>query len=310
MQTLILGAGAIGGYYVSHLARAGMKVSFLVRPGRAARLKTQGLTVWSQGVAQQQQVRTLVAAEVDQPLDLIILTCKAFDLPSAMNAIAPAVGPTSVVLPLLNGLAHMKVLTDRFGPERVLGGVAYIAAEMQRDGKIRRTSPSDAIIFGDLSGRMTPSVQALAAAFATTPVAARTSTEIVQDLWEKWCMLAAGAAVTCLMRGTIGEILATDNGAAVVASLIAETRAIAAGFDHPPRPVAVEQADRILRDPKSRWAASMMRDIAQGAPRLEAEHVIGDMIGRGRQVGVAAPLLAAAYAHLQLYNGRAAERAA
>ena len=298
MQILILGAGAIGGYYGSHLARAGAEISFLVRPGRAAQLDAEGLVVWSRGERHQQPVRTLGASEVDRPFDLIILTCKAFDLPSAMVAISPAVGPTTAVLPLLNGLAHVKALADRFDPERVLVGVAYIAAEMERDGTIRRTSPSDVIIFGDVSGRLTPTVQTLADAFATTPVAARASREITQDLWEKWCMLAAGAAATCLMRGTIGEILAADDGGAVVSGLIAETRAVA------------EQADRLLQDPKSCWAASMMRDIAQGAPRLEAEHVIGDLIHRGRQVGVVAPLLTTAYAHLQVYNGRGVERAA
>jgi 2-dehydropantoate 2-reductase len=168
----------------------------------------------------------------------------------------------------------------------------------------------DTLLFGDRSGRLTPPIEALAAAFAATPVAAKTSTDIVQDLWEKWCMLAAGAATTCLMRGTIGEVMATEDGARVAATLIAETRAIAAGFGHAPRPAAIVQADRTLGDPQSGWAASMMRDIQQGTPRLEAEHIIGDLIRRGRQVEVAAPLLEAAYAHLQVYNARGAERTA
>jgi 2-dehydropantoate 2-reductase len=310
MRILILGAGAIGGYYGLHLAQAGADVSFLVRPGRAAQLEHDGLVVWTRGETRQQRVQTLQAGEVNRPFDAVFLACKAYDLASAIEAIAPAVGPASVVVPLLNGLAHLDVLDTLFGAARVLGGVAYIATSLESDGTIRHASPMDTILFGDRSGHLTSPVEALAAAFATTPIAARASETIVQDLWEKWCMLAAGAAITCLMRGTVGEVMATEDGAGVAATLIAETRAIAAGHGHAPRPAAVAQADRTLRDPQSRWAASMMRDIQQGAPRLEAEHVIGDLLRRGRQVEVAAPLLAAAYAHLQVYNARGARRPA
>ncbi|MDB5372180.1 MAG: 2-dehydropantoate 2-reductase [Belnapia sp.] len=305
MRILVLGAGAIGGYYGLRLAEAGLDVHFLVRPGRAAQLARDGLVVHTKGEERRRQVPVLLAGAVDRPFDTVLLTCKAYDLAAAIDAIAPAMGAASTVLPLLNGLAHFDALDARFGAGRVLGGVAYIATTLERDGTIRHASPLDTILFGDRSGRLTPPVEALAAAFAATPVAARASTEITQDLWEKWAMLAAGAAITCLLRGTIGEVLATADGAAVAARLIAEVRAIAAAHGHAPRLAALAQADRTLGDPKSGWAASMMRDIQQGAPRLEADHVIGDLIRRGRQLGLAAPLLEAAYAQLQVYNARA-----
>jgi 2-dehydropantoate 2-reductase len=264
--------------------------------------------VQTRGEERRRSVRTLLAGQVDRPFDAVVLTCKAYDLPSAIEAVAPAVGPASVVVPLLNGLAHLDALDARFGPARVLGGVAYIAATLGEDGVIRHASPADTLLIGDRSGRLTRPVEALAEAFAATPVAARASTDILQDLWEKWCMLAAGAALTCLMRGTVGEIMATDSGEAVVAAMIAEPRAVAAGFGRAPRPAAAEQARRTLTDPQSRWAASMMRDIERGARRVEAEHIVGDLIRRGRQAGVAAPLLEAAYCHLQVYNARGAVR--
>ncbi|MDN3562963.1 ketopantoate reductase family protein [Paeniroseomonas aquatica] len=306
MRILVLGAGAIGGYFGLRLAEAGADVSFLVRPGRAAQLERDGLVVSSHGEERRMRVPALLAGEVNQPFDALLLTCKAYDLPTAIEAIAPAVGEISVVLPLLNGLAHFDVLDARFGAGRVLGGVAYIATTLEPDGTIRHTSPMDTLLFGDRSGRLTPPVEALGEVFAATQVTARASMEITQDLWEKWAMLAAGAAITCLLRGTIGEVLATADGAAVAARTIAEVRAIAAAHGHAPRPAAVAQADRTLGDPQSRWAASMMRDIQQGAPRLEAEHVIGDLIRRGREHGLAAPTLEAAYAQLQVYNARGA----
>ena len=304
MRILVLGAGAIGGYYGLRLAEAGADVSFLVRPGRAAQLARDGLVVVSRGEERRQPVPALLAGEVDGPFDAVLLTCKAYDLPAAVEAIAPAMGERSVALPLLNGLAHFDVLDARFGAGRVLGGVAYIATTLEPDGTIRHGSPMDTLLFGDRGGRLTPPVEALAEAFAATQVAARASLEITQDLWEKWAMLAAGAAITCLLRGTIGEVLATADGAAVAARIVAEARAIAAAHGHAPRPAALAQADRTLGDPQSRWAASMMRDIQQGAARLEAEHVIGDLIRRGRQRGLAAPMLEASFAQLQVYNAR------
>jgi 2-dehydropantoate 2-reductase len=306
MRILVLGAGGIGGYYGLQLAEAGANVAFLVRPRRAAQLKRDGLVVSSRGEERRAWVPALLAGAVDQAFDAVLLTCKAYDLPEAVEAIAPAMGPDSVVVPLLNGLAHLDVLDARFGPQRVLGGVAYIATMLEPDGTIRHTSPMDTLIFGDRSGRLTPPVKALVEAFAATQVTVRSSLEITQDLWEKWSMLAAGAAITCLLRGTIGEVLATEDGAAVAARLIAEVRGIALAYGHAPRPPAVAQADRTLGDPHSRWAASMMRDIQQGAPRLEAEQVIGDLIRRGRQVGLPSPMLEAAYAQLQVYNARGA----
>ena len=306
MRILVLGAGAIGGYYGLRLAEAGADIGFLVRPGRAAQLARDGLVVVSRGEERRQRVPTLLAGEVERPFDAVLLTCKAYDLPAAVEAIAPAMGERSVVLPLLNGLAHFDLLDARFGAGRVLGGVAYIATMLEPDGTIRHTSPMDTLLFGDRGGRLTPPVEALAEAFAATQVTARASMEITQDLWEKWAMLAAGAAVTCLLRGTIGEVLATADGAAVAARIVAEVRAIAAAQGHAPRPAAVAQADRTLGDPQSRWAASMMRDIQQGAPRLEAEHVIGDLIRRGREHGLAAPMLEASFAQLQVYNARGA----
>ena len=311
MRILVLGAGAIGGYYGLQLAEAGAHVSFLVRPRRAAQLARDGLQVESRGRRLRRTVPTLLAGQVAPPFDLVLLTCKAYDLGEAVEAIAPTVGGAGTVLPLLNGMAQYDLLDARFGADRVLGGLCYIAAALGADGVIRHTSPGDDIRFGGRAGRRpSPAAGELAALFAGTPVQAAVADDIVQALWEKWCMIAAGAALTCLLRGTVGEIMATDDGEAVAAAAMAECRAIAAALGHAPRPEAEERTRRQLTDAESRWAASMMRDIEAGAPRLEAEHVIGDLIRRGREAGVAAPLLRAAYAQLQIFNARGAARLA
>ena len=308
MRILVLGAGAIGGYYGLQLAEAGADVSFLVRPRRAAQLARDGLQVESRGRRLRRSVPTLSAGQVAPPFDLLLLTCKAYDLRAAVEDIAPALGPAGLVLPLLNGMAQYDLLDARFGADRVLGGLCYIAATLGTDGVIRHTSPGDDIRFGDRAGHPSPPAERLAALFAATPVQAAAADDIAQALWEKWFMIAAGAALTCLLRGTVGEIMATDGGEAIAEAMTAECRAIAAALGHAPRPEADERTRRQLTDRQSRWAASMMRDIEAGAPRLEAEHVIGDLIRRGQAAGIAAPLLRAAYAQMQIYDARGAAR--
>lgn len=299
MRILVLGAGAIGGYYGLHLAKAGAEVTFLVRERRAAQLARDGLVVASRGATIRRAVPHRLAAT---PADLVLLACKAYDLDSAVAAIGPAVGPETAVLPLLNGLAHLDALDARFGAARVLGGACYIATPLAPDGTIRHTSPGDLILFGGRAATPPWQVEALAGLFGRTPVTARASDTILQDMWEKWCMLAAGAALTCLMRGTIGEIMATRYGRASAEAMIAECQAIAAAAGHAPRPASAEQTSRMLTDPASRWAASMMRDIEAAAPRLEADHILGDLLRRAKAAGLAAPLLAAAYCGLQVYG--------
>ena len=306
MRILILGAGAIGGYYGMHLAQAGADVTFLVRPKRAEILARDGLVLHSGGEVLRHMVPTVLAEEIRAPFDLVLLTCKAFDLESAMEAIAPAVGPGTAVLPILNGMAHFDALDSRFGRERVLGGVCYIATMLAEDGSIRHTSPGDTILFGDRDGQDSPRAEMLARAFGGSRVNASQTGEIVQALWEKWTMIAAAAALTSLLRGTVGEIMATSTGLATAEGVMAEAQGIADGLGHAPRQPALDQMRRQLTDPASRWAASMMRDIEQNARRLEVDHIIGDLIRRGAEAGVAAPLLGAANAQLQIYNTRRA----
>jgi 2-dehydropantoate 2-reductase len=289
-----------------HLARAGAEVTFLVRPRRAQQLDRDGLVVHSRGEELREPVRHIQAGQIDAPFDLVFLTCKAYDLPSAMDAIAPGVGANTVMLPVLNGLAHFDALDARFGPGRVLGGVCYIATMLGADGAIRHMLPRDLFLFGARNGHVPPQVPALAALFGKTAVSARITDTVLQDLWEKWYMLASGAALTCLMRGTVGQIMATDEGHAIAGAIMDEAQAVASAAGHAPRLAAVEQTRSQLTQSASPWAASMMRDIEQGAPRLEAEHIVGDLIRRGRATGIGTPLLSAAYCQLQVYNARGA----
>ncbi len=304
MRLLVLGAGGVGGYFGGRLAEAGVPVTFLVRPARAAQLAADGLVVESPlgGFRASPGVATEAR---DEGWDLVLLSCKSYDLPQAMDAIAPAVGAATLVLPLLNGLAHMDALDARFGAARVAGGVAYIAATLAPGGVVRHLNSVHRLGFGMRGGAHPPALHGLAGALARTKVEARLLDDPVQALWDKWALLGPLAAMTCLVRAPVGRIVEAEGGTALVEACLAEVEAIAGAAGHAPAAPVLASARKTLTEPGSRFAASMLRDIERGGP-TEAAHVVGDLVARAAASGIAAPVLRAAWVHLQAYElGRA-----
>ena len=307
MRFLVLGAGAVGGYFGGRLAEAGRDVTFLVRGARAAALAEHGLAVTSPLGDFRVPVKLATAERVGGSYDVVLLTAKHYDLDAAIAAIGPAVGPQSAVLPLLNGLVHLDRLDAAFGPARVLGGVAYVGASLQPDGTIRHHNRLSGIAFGERDGSISARARGIEAAFAGTPVTAPANDAIMLEMWEKFVMISAMAGINCLMRGTVGEIVATRDGAALMEEALAECAAVAAASGFAPRPEARERVRAMLTEPGSPNTASMRQDLEAGR-RTEADAIIGDLLGRARHFGVATPLMRAAYCHLQVHENRLAAR--
>jgi len=308
MRILVLGAGATGGYFGGRLAQAGNDVSFLVRPARAALLRERGLRLRSRFGDAELQVQALTAGQLpgQAPFDLVLLACKAYDLDSAIEAIAPAVGADTCVLPLLNGLLHYPVLDARFGRERVLGGLCFIASTLEADGTVRHLGGAASMTFGLREGNGDTGVLArLAAACAAAGVEHKLAEDIVQAQWIKYSFLCALAAGTCLMRASIGRIVAAEGGLAFMSGLHEECLAVAAaeGVAIPEQEVAAARG--YLTQAGSPMTASMLRDLQAGAP-VEALQIVGDMVHRGQAAGLEVRHLLAAWTHLQAYEaGRA-----
>jgi len=305
MRILVLGAGAVGGYFGGRLAEAGRDVTFLVRGPRANRLAEGGLTVTSPLGDFTTPVKIATADRVGGPYDVVLLTAKHYDLDGAIDTIRPAMGPGSAVLPLLNGLVHLDRLDAAFGPERVLGGVAYVGASLQPDGSVRHHNRLSGIAFGERSGEIGARVKAIAAEFAGTPVSAPANPAILLEMWEKFVMISAMAGMNCLLRGTVGEIVATDDGTALMRAALAECNAVANAAGYSPRPEAKERVAAMLTEPGSVNSASMRHDLEAGR-RTEADAILGDMLRRARGFGIATPLLSAAYCCLQVHENRLA----
>lgn len=298
MRILILGAGAIGGSFGARLVAAGADVTFLVRPARAALLATHGLRVHGAGRAFSRQVRTIVAA--DRPYDLVLLSCKAYDLDSAIAAITPAVGSATLVLPLLNGLRHLAALDRAFGAARVLGGLAHVSVTLEADGTIRQFGELERLTWGSRDPAR-PAPAAVGAALQSIGPQVVHSSNIDGAMWNKFALITALAGGTCLMRGAVGEIVATPEGEALLLRLYAECQEVAERSGHPAGPKAIAGARKMLTTPGSPTKASMLRDVERGA-RTECEHILGDMRARAAGFRIDTPVLSAALAHLRVYE--------
>ncbi len=304
MRILVVGVGGIGGYFGGRLLEAGRDVRFLVRPARAAVLARTGLAIKSPlGDYAHPSPPVETAAGADGPADLILLSCKAYDLDEAMASFAPAVGPDTLILPLLNGMAHMDALDARFGAARVLGGLCQISSGRDAEGRILHFNEVHNLVCGDRADPHSEAIARIEAALGQAGFVLRVSPAIVQEMWEKWVFIAACAGITCLMRAGVGDIVAA-GGAPITEALFAECCGIAASQGFPPGEGLIKQARTFLFNPQSALMASMLRDVERGAP-TEADHVLGALLKRVSN-GTGAPTLNLAYVHLKAYEARRA----
>jgi 2-dehydropantoate 2-reductase len=301
MRVLVIGAGALGGYYGACVARAGGDVTFLVRPKRAEQLRHDGLRVASPHGDFAVQPKIIQTHELKQPYDVVFVGVKAYSLDDAMSQFAPAVGPDTMVLPILNGLKHIDALTAKFGAARVLGGLANVSAGLDADGRVVQFMANQTVVFGETTGAMSERVVALEKVLSVPGIDVRASEAIMQDMWEKFVQLSTLAGITCLMRASIGDILTVPKGEELIFRLFAEHCAIATASGFEPRAPFIEFDRKLFTTQNSPLKASMLRDIERGSV-TEAEHILGDMADRGRALGIATPTLDLARAHVAAYE--------
>lgn len=304
MKVLVLGAGAIGGYFGGRLAASGADVTFLVRPGRRAQLEQDGLVIESAMGNLKMPVKTVSAEELKDDYDVVLLTCKSYDLESAMDSIAPAMTGKCAVVPMLNGMSHLETLDARFGRNNVFGGLCAIIATMKKDGTIVNMGPIHRIVIGTRADDPTGRAKDFAAALEKSQVETELSDRIEQDLWEKVVFLSAAAAITCLFRANIAEIMAAPGGPEYIDRLLDSNMKISAAEGYPLRPAAVEFSNARLKTP-SPLTASMLRDLESGNP-VEADHIVGFMLNLARKHGIDDSVLSMAYTHLKAYENRRA----
>lgn len=309
MRILVVGAGAVGGYFGARLAQAGVDAAFLVRPARAQKLAATGLSlVEPDGSRETIAVRALTTSQLTEPWDVVLVAVKGSSLGRAMEDVAPAVGDRTAVLPLLNGIGHLARLVDRFGAERVLGGVCEVATELAPDGAIRQLVPGGMIRFGELEGSLSDRVAEIANALAAARFEIRASETILQDMWEKWLFMVSGGAVGVLLGGTVGDVAAVRGGVAAEGRIVDEALTVLDAAGHAARPDAAARVRSVLTADGSPFTTSLYRDLRAGRP-TEVEEVLGDFVEVADQYGVPTPLLSAAAVRLRVASAGQDDRA-
>ncbi len=303
MRILVLGAGGIGGYYGARMHAAGGNVTFLVRPGRAAQLREKGLQVFSPFGDLQITPQLVTKETLTETFDVILLTCKAFDLDSAMDAIAPAIGEQSAIVPLLNGVRHIDRLVTRFGAARVLGGVALISVTLAANGEIHHLNKLHRFTVGSLGWRPSPWLEPLSRLMESSGVDFVLADNIGQAMWDKMVFLATLAGATCLMRSSVGTIMATLAGESFINGLLDECAAVADANGRKLGDTQLTVFRNMLTDRSSALVASMLRDV-EANKQTEGDHILGDMISWAANKKLEVPLLKLAYSHLQAYERR------
>jgi len=242
------------------------------------------------------------ADKLNEKFDVVLLSCKAFDLDDAIKSFAPAVGSQTAIIPLLNGMRHLDVLDERFGKDRVLGGQCGIAVMLDEHRHVVQLAPVfQSLGFGERDGTLSKRVRAIAESFAPGNIGSQASETIMQDMWEKWVLLATIASSTSLMRAPVGHILAAPGGRDFMLGVRDECSAVAKAADYAPREALLTRLTGMLTTEGSPATASMYRDIKAGAP-VEADQIVGDMIARADAAKVPVPKLRTAYTHLKAYE--------
>lgn len=304
MRILVVGAGATGGYFGGRLAEAGRDVTFLVRPGRAAQLREKGLVLLSPHGDVTLQPKLVGADGIEGPFDAVLLTVKAFGLDQALADIRPAIGPDTMIMPVLNGMRHLDVIRAAYG-EALIGGVCKVSTTIDPEGRIRQLALFQELAYGELDGRPSERTKRLDGALQGAGFTARLTQEIGRELWEKWTLLATMGGICCLMRGTVGEIEAAAGGRGFVLRFLAEVVKVVGTDGIAPGAAFLEAITKQLTQKGSPLASSMYRDLLAGLP-VEADQIVGDLEARARRHGLDTPLLSAAHTHLRVYADRLA----
>ena len=305
MKILVVGAGATGGFFGARLAQAGRDVTFLVRPRRAAVLRARGLRLTGLGADDVIAPKLVTPGAITAPYDLVLVSVKASSLASALDGAAPGVGPYTAVVPFLNGIAHLDVLNTRFGASAVLGGVVKVVTMVNDDGDIVRLDPLAMMTIGEQDGRSSARLREIGSALDRCGFDLSVSSDIVTAMWHKWVFISTLGALTSLMRGTVGDVVAAPGGERLGPAILAEAAAVSSAAG---RPVPAEEFAAIasgITEAGSMDTASMYRDVVAGQI-TEVEHILGDLIARARVFGVDTPLLDLATLNLRVHQQRVA----
>ncbi|WP_410772159.1 2-dehydropantoate 2-reductase [Fontibacillus sp. BL9] len=301
MRILVLGAGGVGGYFGGRLAEKGADVTFLVRSGRKAQLDKDGLVIRSVNGDVTLRPQTITASDPASPYDLVLFSTKSYHLQSAVQDLKPFVGEQTVILPLLNGVAHLPLLKKEFGADRVIGGLCFIEATLNPEGHVLQTSKDHYVKFGEFEGTDTERIAGIESALSGTKTSFICSAHIERDIWHKYLFISTIAGVTTLMRAPVGPIRESEGGENFIRDVFSETEAVMISHGAPLAQDIVSKHMETMWNLSYDMKSSMQRDMEKGFA-VEGEHLHGYLLQMAKEHSLETPLIRAIYQNLQVYG--------
>lgn len=299
MKIAIMGSGGVGGFFGAKLQIAGEDVTFIARGAHLAAMRKSGLRVEG----------PLLTAAVDPvevtddpaqvgPVDLVFMSIKAYDLDASIQAIAPLMGPETMVLPMLNGVDIAERIESVLGAGRVLGGLCQLSAFIAEPGTIRQVGSLQKVVIGERSGERTPRVEAVLELFLNADIPTELSTSIETEIWQKFLFLAPIAGVCAVTDLNMGAVLSDPDTRAMLVECMAEVFALARkkGVALPDQ--AVENTLKFGDTIPPETVPSMALSARRGE-RMELEVLNGAAYHLGRELGVPTPVNQFIYAALK-----------
>ena len=302
MRIAIIGAGGVGGYFGARLQQAGADVHFVARGAHLAAMRRDGLTVESPlGDLHLPTVNvTEHPADIGQA-DIVWLSVKLWDMDSAVQSMRPLIGPETGIISFQNGVQKDDVLRAAFGDTAVMGGVAYIATNIDRPGVIKHTGTMQRLIFGEYDGSRSPRAETLLDFCLRGGINAELSDDVRKAIWEKFVFLVALSGSTTTMRETIGPIRSNPRSRIFLMDLMRETVAVGRALGVALPADFADQRMSFVDGLPDAMTSSMHHDLKAGK-RLEVSWLSGGVAQLGEKAGVPTPMNRAVWEILALYE--------
>jgi 2-dehydropantoate 2-reductase len=305
MRVLVMGAGGVGGYFGARLAQAGCDVHFVARGRHLDALRSRGLRVQSP-LGDLTLERVAVSSDPAEfgPADVVLISVKLWDTAEAARLIRSVIGPETAVISFQNGVVKDEILRETVGTEHVVGGVSYIAAAIAEPGVIRHSGTMQKLVFGEYDGRESPRVMRLREACAAARIDVEVSATIGRTIWEKFVFLVGLSGTTSLARAPIGPIRSNERSRTFLHDVMDEVVQVA-NAEGIGLPADFAQDRLAFTDTVPATMSSSMHGDLERGNRLEVEWLSGDVVRRGRKLGVPTPCNRAIADILALYSAGA-----
>ena len=306
MKIAIIGAGGVGGFFGARLQQAGADVHFVARGAHFAAMRAEGLRVESPlGDIHLPRVNVTDNPADIGTADIVWLAVKLWDMDAAIASIRPLMAPHTGVISFQNGVQKDDILREVFGDRAVMGGVAYIATNIDRPGVVKHTGTMQRLIFGEYDGRRSPRAESLLDAAVRGGINAELSDDIRKAIWEKFVFLVGLSGSTTTMRETIGPIRSNPRSRRFLSELMRETVAVGRALGVALPADFAEQRLAFVDGLPEQMTSSMHHDLKAGK-RLEVAWLSGGVAQLGERTGVPTPMNRAVWDVLTLHEAGSA----